>query len=72
MAHRSTPWFLVPLVLPFRLASWVVRLTGRLVGTVLGFVFLLAGVALCFTVVGAIVGIPLGVLGTMVMAKSIG
>ena len=55
------------LSLPFRLVGWVLDMTGHLVG----FVLLVVGIVLCMTVVGLIAGIPLCILGAVMMFKSL-
>jgi hypothetical protein len=44
-------------------------MTGRLVGLILGAVFILVGVLLSLTVVGAIVGVPLVLFGGLLMVR---
>jgi len=70
-SHRTTPWFLFPLLWPFWLVGWVLKLTGRLLGVVLGLVFTALGIVLTLTVAGAIIGLPLGVLGVLLMVRSV-
>ena len=55
------------LSLPFWLVGWVLDMTGHLVGLVL----LVVGIVLCMTVVGLIAGIPLCILGAVMMFKSL-
>lgn len=60
---------------PFRFCGWLIGLilevTGRLISLVIGLAICAVGVALCFTVVGAIIGIPLIIFGGALMLKSI-
>jgi len=49
----------------------IIGLTGRLAGAVLGLALLIVGIILALTVVGAFVGIPLGLLGLLLMVRSI-
>ncbi len=65
------PWFLLPLVFPFLFVGWVLKLTGRFVGALLGSTLLMFGIALTLTVAGAIVGIPLAFLGVLLMIRSL-
>ncbi len=50
--------------------GWVLDMTGHLVSFVLGLVLLVVGIVLCMTVVGLIAGIPLCILGAVMMFKS--
>jgi hypothetical protein len=65
------PWFLWPFWAIYRLVVFIIELTGRLVGAVLGLVFMIVGVVLTVTVVGAIVGIPFIAFGLMLTIRSI-
>lgn len=68
---RKIPFLLWPFWALFQLVLWILKFTGRLVGAILGLVFVIAGVLLSITVVGAIIGVPLVVLGVMLMVKAI-
>ncbi|HEX9508499.1 MAG TPA: hypothetical protein VF947_08825 [Myxococcales bacterium] len=65
------PWFLVPLVFPFLFVGWVLKLTGRFVGALLGSTLLMLGIVLSLSVVGAIAGIPIAFLGILLMIRSL-
>ena len=60
---------------PFRMAmdliGMILGMTGRLVAFILGGVICCAGVALCLTVVGLILGVPMVIFGGGLMLKSI-
>lgn len=60
---QTTPWLLWPFVALWNLVTGILKLTGRLVAAGLGLVLMIAGVALCLTVIGAIVGVPLVIFG---------
>lgn len=51
--------------------EFVLKLTGRLIAAIIGFAIFVVGVALCFTIIGAIIGIPLCIFGFLLMVKSI-
>jgi len=55
-------WFLLGLIL---------RLTGRLLAAIMGLAFMIIGISLTFLVVAAPVGIPLIILGFLLMIRSI-
>ncbi len=69
--RKRTPWILWPFVALWRLITWILELTGRLVAAVLGFVLMVVGVLLTVTVIGAVVGLPLIIFGFMLMIRSI-
>lgn len=63
------------LLFPFKLAMFIVesvfRLTGKLITIALGFTISAIGVILSLTIVGAIIGIPLLILGVLMIIKGI-
>ncbi|HEY3343287.1 MAG TPA: hypothetical protein VGJ97_00065 [Anaerolineaceae bacterium] len=67
--HEHTPWILWPFVALWRLLAGIILLTGRLVALVLGVVFMLVGIILTITVVGAILGIPLLIFGFLLILR---
>jgi hypothetical protein len=68
---RRTSCLLWPFVAVWELVVWVVNLTGRLIAMLLGLVFLIAGVILTLTVVGAVIGIPLAAFGILLMVRGL-
>jgi hypothetical protein len=68
---RRTSCLLWPFVAVWELVVWVVNLTGRLIAMLLGLVFLIAGVILTLTVLGAVIGIPLAAFGILLMVRGL-
>ncbi len=68
---RKIPFLLWPFWALFQLVLWILKLTGRLVGAILGMVIAIVGVVLTITIVGAIIGVPMVLLGVMLMIKAI-
>ena len=68
---RPTPLLLWPVVILWRVVSMLVQLTGILLALAIGFVFMILGVALSMTVVGAVIGVPLLFLGIMITLRAI-
>jgi len=66
-----TPWYLWPFVAIWKLLAIIVELTGRFVAMVLGIVFIVVGVIISLTIVGAIVGIPLALIGLLLLLRGI-
>ena len=57
-----------PIMALWNFVEMILKLASRLVAAVLGVVLVIVGIVLCLTIIGAIVGIPLGGLGfTMVI-----
>ncbi len=61
----------LPFVLLFRLAAWLVMFTGRLIVGAVGLLLFVVGVGLSFSIVGAVIGIPLALFGILLMIASI-
>ena len=70
-ARERAPWILWPIAAVWDLLAFLLRLTGRLVAAVIGFVFLLGGALLSFTIVGAPIGMALAVVGLLLLVRSI-
>jgi len=70
-ARESAPWIFWPVAALWDLLAFVLRLTGRVLGVILGFVLMAVGILLTFTVVGAPLGIPLAILGFLVLLRSV-
>jgi hypothetical protein len=68
---KSIHWALWPLVALWKLLATIVELTGRFVAMVIGLLLILAGALVSLTIVGAIVGIPLMIVGGMLVIKGI-
>ena len=68
---QHIPWYLCPFAALWKLVAVIVEMTGRLVALILGLVFMLVGVIVSLTIVGAIIGIPLGSIGLLLFLRGI-
>jgi len=68
---KKTPWYLWPFVAIWNLVVYIVSLTGRLVAILLGLALMLLGAILTVTIVGAIVGVPLAVIGFLLVIRGL-
>lgn len=68
--EKRIPWFLWPFHALWRLLTFILNATGRLVLAVLGIALLVVGLAISLTVVGAPFGIPLAVLGFLLLLRA--
>jgi len=66
---QHIPWYLWPFAAIWKLLATIVEMTGRFVAMVLGVVLMLVGVLVSLTIIGAIVGIPLGVIGLLLFFR---
>ncbi len=71
VGERHAPWFLWPFVAFFALLGAIVNLVGRFVAILLGLVLMAVGVILSLTIVGAVVGIPLMLLGFSLVVRGL-
>ena len=60
-----------PFIALWKLLAGILALTGRLVGAVLGLVFMIVGLVLIVTVILVPVGIPLLAFGSLLIVRSI-
>ena len=67
---KRTPWFLWPFYAFWRFLTFVLSATGRLVLAVLGIVLMVVGLLITLTVVGAPIGIPLAILGFLLLLRA--
>lgn len=58
-----------PFIAIWKLFEFIVKLTGRFIAVILGLVFMIVGVILCATVIGAVVGIPIILFGFILMLR---
>ena len=68
MMLRLLTW---PFRMGMELIGMILGLTGRLAAFILGSVICCAGVALCLTVIGLMLGVPMVIFGGGMMLKSI-
>lgn len=60
-----------PFAAIWRLVTGIVELTGRLIAVALGVVLVIGGAALCLTLIGAIIGVPLIAIGLLLIARGL-
>lgn len=65
------PWYLWPFAAIWKLLAVIVELTGRFVAMVLGIVLMVVGFIVSLTIVGAIVGVPLAIIGLLLFLRGI-
>jgi len=73
MTHslKHTHWLLWPLVALWKLLTSILLITGRLVAVALGGVFMLIGLIVSLTIIGAVIGVPLFLLGLLLALRGI-
>jgi hypothetical protein len=68
---KRTPWYLWPFVALWRTLTFCVEATGRVLAVLSGFGLMVVGALLSLTVIGAIVGIPLAVVGFLLVIRGL-
>ncbi|MGE5176137.1 MAG: hypothetical protein ACM3JJ_07135 [Hyphomicrobiales bacterium] len=73
MAHAqsSVPFFLWPFYAIWKVVSFVLVTTGRVVCGVLGLVFMFVGILLTVSIAGAPVGMPLAFVGGLLLVRAL-
>ena len=71
MTANQTPWYLWPFYAIWRLLTWIVRLTGRLIAIILGFALIIIGAVLCITVILLPIGIPMILFGFLLTMRGL-
>ncbi len=65
------PWYLWPFAALWKILALIVELTGRFVAMVLGIVLIVVGVLVSLTIIGAIIGVPLAIIGLLLFLRGI-
>lgn len=71
MTANRVPWYLWPFQAIWRLITWIVRLTGRLLAIILGFALIIIGAVLCITIILLPVGVPMIVFGFLLTMRGL-
>ena len=64
-------WLLWPFWALWQLVAGILLLTGRFVAILLGVVFIIVGLLVSLTIVGAIIGIPLALFGVLLVVRGL-
>lgn len=68
---RKVPLLLWPFWAIWRLLTLILNLTGRLIAVVLGLVLMIAGAVLIITIVALPIGIPIAVIGFLMVLRGL-
>ena len=69
--QRHVPLLLWPFYAIWKLVTFVLEVTGRLLCAVLGVAFMIIGVAVSLSVIGAVIGVPLTALGFLLTVRAL-
>ena len=68
---KQSPWYFLPFIILWRLVGFILSIIGRTFGMILGGFLIFVGMLLCFTIIGAVVGIPVMIVGVMLVIRSL-
>ncbi len=71
VVRKRTPWYAWPFVIVWRTLAFVLSLIGRVTFFVLGMLVMIVGFALTLTLLAAPIGIPLIILGVIMVSRAI-
>ncbi len=69
--RREAPWILWPAAALLDFLFFVLRAAGRLVAGVVGLALIMAGVVVALTIIGAPLGVPMAVLGVLLLIRAL-
>lgn len=69
--ERRVPLLLWPFYAVWRLVTIILSVTGRILCALLGIVFVIVGVAITMSVIGAPLGIALAVFGSLLIVRGL-
>ena len=70
-ARPRLHWLLWPFWALWQLVAGILLLTGRFVAILLGVVFVIVGLLVSLTLVGAVIGIPLALFGVLLVVRGL-
>lgn len=60
-----------PFTLVGKIVELILKATGKLIAFIIGLVFIIVGIFLTITIIGAIIGIPMTIIGFTLVIKGI-
>ena len=69
--ERRTPWILWPFVALWRVLTFILELTSRILCALLGLVLAIIGTLVTMSVIGAPFGIPLAIFGVLLIVRAL-
>ncbi len=68
---KQIPWLLWPFYTIWRVVTFVLELTSRIICALIGLALMAAGVAITVTVVAAPIGIPIATFGFLLLVRAL-
>ena len=68
---NQVPWILWPFYAIWKLLTFILNITGRIICAILGLLLMVAGVAISLSIIGAIIGVPLASFGFLLTVRAL-
>ena len=68
---RKIPWILWPFYAIWRILTFILELTSRIIAAVIALVLMAAGVSITLSVIGAPLGIPIAAFGFLLLVRAL-
>ena len=69
--ENQVPWILWPFYAIWKLLTFILNITGRIICAILGLLLMVAGVAISLSIIGAIIGVPLASFGFLLTVRAL-
>jgi len=69
--ESQVPWILWPFYAIWKILTFILNVTGRIICAIVGLALMVFGVAISMSIVGAIVGIPLAMFGFLLTVRAL-
>jgi hypothetical protein len=69
--QHHVPLLLWPFYAIWLLVTGILKITGRLVAVILGFLLMLVGVLVSLTIIGLIIGVPVFIIGLLLVFRGL-
>lgn len=69
--ERRIPWILWPFYAVWRLLTFILNITGRIICAFIGLALMAAGISITLSIVGAPLGIPMAAFGFLLLVRAL-
>jgi uncharacterized membrane protein YczE len=69
--EKQIPWLLWPFYALWRVVTFILELTSRIICALIGLALMAAGVAITVTIVAAPIGIPIAAFGFLLLVRAL-
>jgi hypothetical protein len=69
--EKRIPWILWPVYAVWRLLTFILNITGRVISAFIGLALMAAGISITLSIVGAPLGIPMAAFGFLLLVRAL-